>query len=263
LKVKQAANREETMSDTKFSFQRYEKKYLLDTAQYDELRHELEKYMTNDDFAHSTICNVYYDTPDFSLVRASLERPIYKEKLRVRSYGTPDRDGKVFLEIKKKYDGVVYKRRTEMTDSEAVSYLKNGIRPADDSQIMREIDWFVRSRQLEPKVYIAYDRDALKGIENDALRITFDHSIRWRERELNLCRGDVGEELLPEDTVLMEVKIPGAAPLWMAEMFSRLRIYPTNFSKYGACYKTMLARGDVADEFTANEIIGIGVTNCA
>ena len=251
------------MSGTKYSFQRYEKKYLLDEEQYEKFSSALSGHMKADAFAHSTVCNVYYDTPDFSLVRASLDKPIYKEKLRVRSYGVPGRDGQVFLEIKKKYDGIVYKRRTAMTDAEAANYLRHGIAPAEDSQIFREIDWFVRSHELEPKVYLAYDRTALVGEDDSALRMTFDRHIRWRRSDLNLCRGDMGEELMPEGTVLLEIKMPGAAPMWLAELLSELKIYPTTFSKYGKCYATMLSRGELGGEFHAAEITGMGVTDCA
>ncbi len=241
------------MKQSQFTFKRYEKKYLLTSAQYQTAAKALEEYMRADEYARSTICNVYYDTPDFALIRASIEQPVYKEKLRVRSYGTPSRDDKVFVEIKKKYDGVVYKRRVPMNDKEALAYLNLGVRPDKEDQIQHEIDWFCRSHELEPKVYIAYDRLALAGREDSELRVTFDRNIRWRDYELDLTQGDHGEALLPPDTVLMEIKIPGTAPVWLSHMLSELNIFPVSFSKYGGCYKRMMAA-----EKTTN-----GVSYCA
>lgn len=243
------------MTKSQFTFRRYEKKYLLTTAQYQTVRRALEQYMQPGEYPQSTVCNIYYDTPDFALVRASIEQPIYKEKLRVRSYGVPGAEDKVFVEIKKKYDGVVYKRRVSMTDAQAAAYLNGGARPPKDSQIQRELDWFCRRRSLEPKVSIAYDRTALEGKEDPELRITFDRDIRWRDCDLALAAGDDGERLLPPDKVLMEIKIPGAAPVWLSRLLSELGIFPTNFSKYGVCYQNMLAA-----EKNTN---AIGVSNCA
>ena len=241
------------MANTKYTFKRYEKKYLLTPEQYAALTSELKKYMRPDKFPSSTVCSLYYDTQDFSLIRESLEKPMYKEKLRVRSYGVPGSEDKVFVEIKKKYDGIVYKRRVSMPEYQAVNYLDHGIRQAEnDSQIFREIDWLCRSMELTPKVLISCDRLAVCGIEDPELRMTFDSSVRWRDSELDLTRGDYGQELLPDEKILMEAKIAGAAPLWLAGLLSRLEIYPTSFSKYGSCYTQMLT-----------EKTWIGVTNCA
>ena len=162
-------------------FKRYEKKYMMDRTQYEAIREALDERMEPDQFGRSTICNIYYDTDQFDLIRASLEKPAYKEKLRLRSYGVPDGDSTVFLELKKKYQGIVYKRRTQMTLREAQEYLEEGRRPREDSQILREIDYFLQYYTLYPKVMIAYDRVALYGKEDPALRVTFDEKIRWRD----------------------------------------------------------------------------------
>jgi len=223
---------------TKMSFQRVEKKYLLTMEQYEKLGDMINTCFRPDEFYKSTICNIYYDTPDFSLIRRSLEKPVYKEKLRVRSYGTPDHEDKVFVEIKKKYKGIVYKRRLAASETDAVSYLEgNENANIDDSQIHHEIDWFLRQHEgLEPKMYLAYDRLAYAGKENKDLRITFDKDIRYRMTDLDLTCGDAGELLLDNNQILMEIKIPGAAPLWLSHILSDLEIYPTSFSKYGSCY---------------------------
>lgn len=228
-------------------FKRYEKKYLLTPAQYTAMLDGMSAYMRPDEFGSYTICNIYYDTDDFQLIRTSLEKPIYKEKLRMRSYGVPTDEGKVFVELKKKYDGVVYKRRVVMQAEEAVEYLDGEARPAQDSQICHEIDWFRSSYQPKAKVFIAYDRLAFAGIEDDELRITFDSNLRWRDTDLDLRKGDHGKLILPSDQTLMEIKIPGTAPVWLSHLLSTLGIYATSFSKYGACYKQNFAQ-DVAIE---------------
>ncbi|WP_099469772.1 polyphosphate polymerase domain-containing protein [Konateibacter massiliensis] len=228
------------MADYQGVFKRYEKKYLLTDYQYKLLRERLAEYMEEDSYGLHTINNIYYDTDDYRLIRKSLEKPIYKEKLRLRSYGTPTKDSNVFLEIKKKYDGVVYKRRTAMKLDEAGKYVLDGKQPCSTSQITREIDWFLKSYDLSPKVFIAYDRIALFGKEDADLRITFDTNIRWREENLDLARGSNGRQLLQPGQVLMEIKIPGVMPLWMSHLLNEMEIYSTSFSKYGTCYKNHL-----------------------
>lgn len=224
------------------SFQRVEKKYLLTPGQYEALLEGMEPHMKADKYGRYTICNIYYDTDNFELIRTSLEKPIYKEKLRLRSYGTPDDGQKVFVEVKKKFDHVVYKRRVVMPCAEAVSYLEGGGRPSEDGQICHEIDWFLRCYPLKPRVFIAYDRVAYAGVENGDLRITFDTDLRWRDYDLDLRKGDHGAPILPEDRVLMEIKIPGTAPMWLSHLLSENGIFPTSFSKYGTCYKENLLR---------------------
>ena len=224
------------MSEIQSCFKRYEKKYMLSSEQYRAMLRGMAFYMRPDEHPRYTIGNVYYDTPDYALIRASLEKPIYKEKLRVRSYGVPGDGDNAFVEIKKKFDGVVYKRRVTVTAAEAAQWLQGGEAPSD-SQISREIEWFLRRYRPVPAVYIAYDREAYAGRENGELRVTFDRNLRWRDRDIDLrC----GEGCRPIDTggqILMEIKIPGAAPLWLARLLSENRIVSTSFSKYGAYYK--------------------------
>lgn len=222
------------------SFKRVEKKYLLTPAQYNALLDGMGPYMKADEYGRYTICNIYYDTDNFELIRTSLEKPIYKEKLRLRSYGTPTDDKKVFVEIKKKFDHVVYKRRTVMPCAEAVGYLAGDIYPEKEDQICHEIDWFLNVHQPKPKVFIAYDRVALAGVENEELRVTFDTNLRWRDYDLDLRKGDHGQPILPQDRILMEIKIPGTAPVWLSRLLSEVGAFPTSFSKYGTCYKDHL-----------------------
>lgn len=219
-----------------FSFKRYEKKYMLMPDQLTRMLAGMENHMRADEFGRYTICNIYYDTDDFRLIRTSLEKPVYKEKLRMRSYGVPNDRDEVFVELKKKYDSVVYKRRTVMRAGEAVSYIHDGIVPEREDQICREIDWFMHSYHPTPKVYIAYDRTAFAGLENSELRITFDTNLRWRDRALDLRAGDYGETLLSPENILMEIKIPGTTPVWLAHLLSEIGAFHMSFSKYGVWY---------------------------
>lgn len=218
------------------TFQRYEKKYRLTPGQYQELMGRMITKLIPDRYGKYTICNIYLDTEDYRLIRTSLEKPDYKEKLRLRSYGTPGDEDVVFLELKKKFHGVVYKRRVEMTMQQARSYLYDGRRPKNDSQIMREIDYSVRHYGAYPRVYLSYDRIAFGGKEDPGLRVTFDMNIRARDYHLDLGQGPYGMLLMRNKDLLMEVKIPGAMPLWMSHLFSELGIFPVSFSKYGAYY---------------------------
>ena len=207
-------------------FERYEKKYCLTLSQQRFLLERMMPYMKKDAYGEYTICNIYYDTDDYRLIRASLEKPVYKEKLRVRSYGVPQEDGKVFVELKKKFDGVVYKRRITT------------------GQLGREIGYFQSFYQTVPKVFIGYDRLAFAGIDDPQLRITFDTNLRWRDTGVDLRLGDHGAPIaLPCGDVLMEVKIPGACPLWLSHLLSDAQAFPTSFSKYGACYRDELSAG--------------------
>ncbi len=231
------------MKDTKFTFKRYEKKYLLTSGQYARIRARLDGHIEPDEFFSSTVCSLYYDTEDFELIRRSIDAPVYKEKLRVRAYNVPEPDGMVFVELKKKFKGVVYKRRVMMPADIAARYLAGDIPAPDDSQMLQEIDWFLRMNDVRPRVFIACDREAYRAKDDDELRITFDSSIRWRDTDLDLTLGDRGEELLDAGQVLMEIKIPQSAPLWLARMLSEDGLFPQGFSKYGTCYKTNLIKG--------------------
>lgn len=223
------------MSKIRYSFERYEKKYLMTHEQAEHLQLELDRHMRPDEYGKYSLCNIYYDTEDWRLIRASIERPVYKEKLRVRSYGVPGADSNVFAEIKKKYDGIVYKRRVTLRANETEAFLALRSEP-ELGQIGREIVSFQRYYSSVPRVFIGYSRTALAGIEDSELRITFDTDIRWRTTELELCAGDHGTPLDIPGGVLMEIKAPGVYPLWLARLLSESRIFPTSFSKYGYCY---------------------------
>ena len=220
------------------TFQRYETKYMLSPIMARKLRKSLPGHLQMDEYGLDTICSLYYDTPDHQLIRRSLEKPVYKEKLRLRSYGPAKETSPIYVELKKKYEGIVYKRRERMILSEAVPYLAGKSEPGFDSQILHEITWFRNYyRGLAPAMYIAYDRIACFGTEDRNFRVTFDTNIRWRTDNLCLDGPTEGTRLLEPGWYLMEVKTPGAVPLWFSKILDDLAIYPASFSKYGFAYQ--------------------------
>lgn len=223
-------------------FNRYEKKYMLTRQQYEAIRQRLEPYMEKDQYGLHTIRNIYYDTEDDELIRTSLEKPKYKEKFRVRCYGEPNAESDYFLEIKKKYKGIVNKRRIVMKPQEAKAYLENGEKPREQSQIFREVDYVWNHYQLIPKIYLAYDRIALFGKEDAEFRVTFDQNIRSRDFALTLEKDTETTKLLKDGYYLMEVKISNAMPLWFVKILTELEIRSTSFSKYGNVYRRNLEK---------------------
>ena len=221
-------------------FERYEIKYLVTNRQRRTIMSIMQQYMKPDEYGKSTICNIYYDTPDYYLIRHSLEKPVYKEKLRVRSYGRASSRDNVFVELKKKYNEVVYKRRISLPERDAMFYLGSDASGGLDGQIGSEIDYFrVFYRDLAPKVYISYDREAFYDKEDDSFRVTFDENIMWRDCDLSLTKPAFGRRILPPDTSLMEVKTSGGIPLWMTAVLSENGIFKTSFSKYGRAYEAI------------------------
>ena len=203
-------------------FQRYEIKYLISKEQQERIIRGMKKYMEGDVYGRSTICNLYFDTDNYLLIRRSLEHPVYKEKLRLRSYGTAKPDSRVFMELKKKYKSVVYKRRIGMTEREAMRRLR-GEESLMDTQIGREMDYFLRQYQYpRPAVFLSYEREAFYEKADRDFRVTFDENILWRDSELSLLAGAYGMPVLDEGQVLMEIKTGASIPLWMTASLIRL-----------------------------------------
>ena len=232
------------------TFKRYEIKYFVNTEQYHIIQRELENRMTLDTFCKNTgsymIYNLYFDTDNDEIIRCSLDKPFYKEKLRMRSYTMPTcGDDTVFLELKKKIGGIVAKRRAIMTFSQATKFIETGIVPEmntyQDRQVLTEIADFLNRYPSKPKVFISYERTAFFDKDNPELRVSFDKNILTRRNDVNLTSGDYGIDLLPNDRILMEIKCDGHIPVWLCRMLSEMKIYKTNFSKYGAEYRNFLS----------------------
>lgn len=226
-------------------FNRYEHKYILNKETFEKVIDVMDSHMELDSHNQNhdtyTIANIYFDTEDDFLIRASSEKPIYKEKLRLRSYGVPEKNTKVFLEIKKKYKGLVNKRRTILRLDEAYDFVKTGTSPQKkeymNSQVLNEIEYFFKLYDLKPKVYLAYDRIAYFEKGNPDLRISFDQNIRSRRYDVHLENGDYGESLFNDDIYVMEIKTSLAKPLWLTNMLTEFNLKRSSFSKYGTEFK--------------------------
>ncbi|MCF7931872.1 MAG: polyphosphate polymerase domain-containing protein [Acholeplasmataceae bacterium] len=237
-------------------FNRYERKYILSGEQKDALITFLRQYLVDDPYsvngAHYTIYNIYFDTPDFQIIRNSIQKPVYKDKLRLRSYQSPLSDSDfVYMEIKKKYEGQINKRRITMTYKEAMDYLNHDIRPNCltylDQQVMNEIDYFIKIHRARPGTFLRYDRIALMS-PSDPLRITFDHNIVFRNKDIALDETSGVHVLTDQDHWLMEVKSESNFPLWLVRKLSDYQLYSRSFSKYGKAYQIHLS-GATNDDY--------------
>ena len=222
------------------TFRRHEEKYLLTNNQYKYLLKRINKYLVKDKYYENNICNIYFDTDNYDLIKNSIEKPIYKEKIRLRSYKVPKLKDNVFFEIKKKYDGISNKRRITLKLNEFNSYYQNNKKPNCNNQIYQEIDYTVKNNNLKPKVFLAYNRLSYYTKEDKNIRITFDKDLRYRTQDLDLNLGDCGKKYFKEDIYILEIKTLTSIPLWLVKELSELKIFPTSFSKYGSIYKKLL-----------------------
>lgn len=222
-------------------FQRYELKYLITHAQKERVLSRIIQYTVPDSYGRSVIRNIYFDTDNYRLIRRSLERPAYKEKLRLRSYCLATAESRVFAELKKKYRSVVYKRRVPLCEQDGISWLVDGKAPPVRSQITDEIDYFVSYYgPVRPAMFLSYRREAFYSVSDRNLRITFDDNIVCNSEDLSLEHEVTGHSLLRDGYVLMEIKCAGSVPLWLASLLSEEKIYKTSFSKYGTAYQTLI-----------------------
>lgn len=222
-------------------FRRVEKKYIITKEQYTRVEENIKDKMIEDEHGKSTICNLYFDTEQFELIRYSITKPIYKDKVRLRSYNIPTNDATVYLEIKRKYDGVVSKRRIEMNLNEFYGYLnhKNEI---EEEQVKKEIDYYFYHYNLKPSMFLSYYRKAYYDKEDNDFRLTFDSDILARNYDLELEKGVYGEYILEKDKYIMEIKTLGAIPIWFVKILDELKISPCGFSKYGEAYTQLILK---------------------
>lgn len=246
------------------TFQRREVKFLLSSEQFERLLPTVHEHMNPDaycvDGKEYGIYNIYYDTPDNFLIRQSIEKPYYKEKLRLRSYYSPaEPDSSLFLEVKKKIGGIVTKRRVAMSLQEAEAYISTRVKPHYerfiDQQVMKELDVFLDFYDsIQPRQYISYQRAAFFGKDDPEFRLTFDRQITSRRYDLTLAKGSYGRQLILPDQRLMEIKVPGSLPLWMSQALSELSIRKASFSKYGTAYKNFV-RDNIAAQQEERKMI--------
>ncbi|WP_241157357.1 polyphosphate polymerase domain-containing protein [Adlercreutzia sp. ZJ242] len=334
-------------------FQRVEKKYRVSAWQRRCVEEALREFMEPDAYGVTRVTSVYWDTPSRSLIARSLEKPLYKEKLRLRAYGIaagkalastflaagaasgapaahaadgalprlaschlgrsarrgaegsgPERvtaaslaaaspafassAALVFVELKKKYQGVVYKRRVGISLAAAQAYLSGmpyeqacEAFPLDDAalaaeslsarsvQIAREIDAMrARHAQLSPSMGIACDRVAwLPRAEHAVglgeLRVTFDSALSCLDGAAACGRRGSWEPVIDNAESVMEIKGAGPLPLWLAAALSGAQAYPTSFSKYGAAAQIARARAHARPAPVFSSVLDLKGGRCA
>lgn len=222
-------------------FKRHELKFIISKKQKEMIINSISPYMELDKYKRTTIKNIYFDTDDYRLIRRSIEKPKYKEKLRVRTYSNNLNTKDVFIELKKKYDHIVYKRRILTDEKIAIKWLIGEINCPYNTQIAREIDYFCKFyKELKPLVFLSYERESFFEKSGGDLRITFDENILFRDEEISLEQAAYGIPVLEKGKAIMEVKCSKGLPLWLVNILSREHIYKTSFSKYGAAYKNII-----------------------
>jgi SPX domain protein involved in polyphosphate accumulation len=220
-------------------FQRFEQKYVLDQFQYNEILRMLPEFTREDEFFRTTVYSIYYDTDDFKITKKLLDKSAYKEKLRLRSYGSPNAGDPVYVELKKKLNGISYKQRFPIPFINMESCFNLNV-SAYTNYISGEANWFLQRHELSPKFMLWYDRLAFRGIENKDLRITFDSHVRWRDSDIDYAKGQYGYPLLADNTYLMELKVEKSIPLFLARHLASLKIFPVSFSKHKMAYENIM-----------------------
>ncbi|MBR3152942.1 MAG: polyphosphate polymerase domain-containing protein [Clostridia bacterium] len=230
-------------------FRRVEKKYILTKNQFEALKGLMTERMIEDEHGVSTICNVYYDSRLYELISHSITKPFFKEKIRLRSYNKPSKDSSVFLEIKRKCDSVVSKRRIEMKLSDLELYVKDkDSLESSNKQIKKELDYYFDKYDLRPTMYLSYLREAYYDPNDRDFRVTFDSNVIAREYDLNLDSLNYGINILEKDKYIMEIKTLGSIPLWFVKMINELGIMPCGFSKYGEAYTQLILKANTCEE---------------
>lgn len=220
------------------TFKRVEIKYILTKEQYIKICSYIKQFMNYGKFGIYNICNIYFDTEDYKLIRTSLEKPVFKEKLRLRSYGIPKENDNVFFELKRKFKKIVYKRRSTMK-YQVFFYFVN---KKDKNQIEKELEYTMNLYNLKPKVFLSYDREEFISKEDSSFRLTFDSNIIARNYDVSFDYGIYGDFILDKDKYIMEVKVSNNMPLWFIEILEKEHIYPSSFSKYGQFYKNKILK---------------------
>ena len=241
----------------------YEKKYIITSEQYRGLKASFGDRMAPDKYPNSQITSLYFDSPGNRIISHSLENLEYKEKLRLRSYVAPNDETLVFVELKRKYRGAVYKRRRRMPLLQAEDYLLNNGTPPPSTRtntnITNEINYFLsKNRDIRPAMYVYYDRESWGATQDQFyLRLTFDNNIRWRNEDLDIRNGNHGEPYLDSDHYILEIKTPIVVPLWLARALSEQGIYESSVSKYASSFHSSMTnvKSSLASKYTIPSIL--------
>ena len=237
-------------------FERREKKFLVEQQRLESFLNKIHTHLTPDERGVTKVSSLYYDTPENTLISRSLEKPVYKEKLRIRAYGEVSSDSIVFVELKKKFKGIVYKRRFGCALNDSYAFMQNGKGMSDTFLCSQEMQGQTMSdttlakrnylevkacknryRKLEPKMLIVTNRLALYTNDGSGVRLTIDFQPCFDSQNLKLDSQAPHQSLIDEDVCILEIKSANALPMWMIEAMSEARIRPQSFSKYGHAFK--------------------------
>lgn len=222
-------------------FKRKESKYILDKETFALFKKDLAEYMVADQFAKSTITNIYFDNEDFDMIQDAIAKKNGREKVRMRIYDVqPSATSQAFLEIKKKEEGIGYKFRLTSNPKAAVNYVERGLADATitDFQVTSELkNLRQRYGKISPKMYIYYDRSSFKGKADKKVRLTIDQNLIYRDFDLLSNQGKYGYPLLDTNLMIMEIKVAGEKPEWLNQLLEKYQIEKKSFSKYGNAYR--------------------------
>ncbi|MDO4198005.1 MAG: polyphosphate polymerase domain-containing protein [Erysipelotrichaceae bacterium] len=224
------------------TFERTETKYLISREQLKEILNLTNDYLQTDRFFKGNLMSIYYDTDSYQMIRCSIEKPEYKEKIRIRSYDDVEDNDSVYVEYKKKYNGIVYKRRTTVGYKDAMENLYDA--SFEDRQVAKEIKrGLIFYKDVKPKIFISTRRYSYRGKEDENLRITFDLDMKYRTDNLCLKRSDKDKTI--SDGIVMEIKTVNPYPLWLVKVLNETKAYPQSFSKVGEAYIRELKNGGI------------------
>lgn len=222
-------------------FKRIETKYIVDKETFVLLEKDLQKHMVSDEFATSTITNIYFDNEDFDMIQDSIAKKNGREKIRMRIYDAqPSASSQAFLEIKKKENKIGYKYRLTSNPLSVTNYIEKGVidQTITDEMVTSELERLrERYGTIKPMMYIYYDRVSYKGIEDKKIRLTIDKNLLYRHYDVAATEGKFGEALLDPNKVIMEIKVPEQLPDWLLALLEKYQLEKQSFSKYGNAYK--------------------------
>ncbi len=237
-------------------FERKEMKYRLCATQLESLISAFETRLLPDERGITLVRSLYFDTPAHDLIARSMESPLYKEKLRLRVYGQASEPGTpAFLEIKKKFKGIVYKRRVLVSIGAAHLIIEGAslsealaAHPLNDEalaaealtphreQIAREIAFFIQRHDARrPSILTQCERQAFTSSDGD-LRVTIDRNLSYKANPQSIADTHFAIPLIPQTEAVMELKCTHALPLWLAGELSAVCAYKQSFSKCGTAY---------------------------
>jgi hypothetical protein len=219
---------------------RYECKYLVLEAWVPEIRRIIGPFVRPDRFAPQAggmyrISSLYLDSPDLQLLRMAREGWSERMKLRARTYSERQEDP-VFLEVKRRFNGVVHKTRARLARAEVRAPLRSHAWGAPARSGPSELRQFVHLAQhfaVRPVRHVRYLREAYESRGGEPVRVTFDRALEQAEgRDGELSPDGSRWRPLGLEGVVLELKFTGGFPLWMGALVARFELERRSISKY-------------------------------